>query len=298
MLMDDGKQWFKSIAGWDVAELPEEHALCSWALDTPGVTIIEDLLKDGRTAQHPFVKGKPKFRFYAGYPLLDPDGWPIGGFYVLDLRPRRFSFRKQQSLSDLAELAQREIASPPIVSPDSSLAAQLSSARREALIDPLTRLWNRHGVDELLRGALERADARSQSLAVALIDIDDFKEINARHGRQGGDVVLCKIASRLLTAVRGDDTAFRVADDKFLLLMTNIATTMAQHVLERVCWTLCEAGITTDGGNVRVSVNTGLVCRAAGDKVTLPELLARADEALQRSKTGRSAARRPAGTEG
>jgi diguanylate cyclase (GGDEF)-like protein len=291
MLVDDGKQWFKSIAGWDVAELSEEQALCSWAIDTPGVTIIEDMLKDARTAQHPFVKGKPKFRFFAGYPLLAPDGWPIGGFFVLDLKPRRFSFRKQQSLCDLAELAQHEIASSPTVSLESSLTANLSIARREALIDPLTRLWNRRGVDELLADALERADTRSQSLAVAVIDIEGFREINARHGRQGGDVVLCKVASRLLTAVRGNDAVFRVGDDKFLLLMTNLAATVAQRVLERVCWTLCESRIATDGGDVRVSVTTGLVCRPPGEKVTVAELLARANDACAGAKTHQSAAK-------
>ena len=293
MLVDGGKQWFKSIGGWDVAELSETKALCSWAIDIPGITLIEDLLKDTRTAEHPLVRTQPRFRFYAGCPLLDHDDWPIGALYVLDIKPRRFSDRKRQVLLDLAELVQREITWTGTASPDSSLATKLSIVRREALIDPLTRLWNRRGADDLLAGALKRADDRSFPLALAVIDIDDLRGINTRYGRQGGDEVLRKLAARLLTAIRVGDTAFHLADGRFLLLMTDLGATVAARVLERVCWTLCETGITTASGDVPVSVTTALVCRAPGDSATVAELVTQLGEALSRSKASRSAVNAP-----
>ena len=99
-------------------------------------------------------------------------------------------------------------------------------ARREALMDPLTHLWNRRGASVLLKAAFASADQRGTPLALALLDLDNFKRVNDNHGHQTGDEVLRRVASRLLSAVRGDDAICRLGGDEFLVLM---ADTDAAH---------------------------------------------------------------------
>ena len=284
MLTNDGKQWFKSVGGWSVTELPEEHALCDWALESDGPTIVQDMSEDARTTQHPFVRGAPKFRFYASYPLLDSAGWPIGGLCVLDVKPRTLTTAEQQSLLDLAEIAQREVLAEQPPSPDTSLASKLGIARRQNMIDPLTRLWNLRGAHVLIRSAFRKADHRKQSVCAAAIDIEGFAAINERYGHNTGDEVLHKLATRLVNAVRGQDLVFRLFDDRFLLLMANVGRIAAERALERVQWMITGASVPTRSGDLHIGVTTGLAVREFGDNVTVQELLSRAEQALKDSR--------------
>ena len=279
VLLNEGKQWFKSAAGWGTSELPEERALCTWAFEGDGPTIIEDMRSDSRTAEHAFVTGAPMLRFYAAYPLLGEGGWPIGGFCVADVKPRTLSAVEQQTLLDLAELAQREILSDGS-SPEASLATTLTAARRESMIDPLTRTWNRRGAYMLLRNAFEKADQGSTSLALAAIDIEAFDEINKRLGHQIGDEVLRKFAVRLVNSVRGRDLVFRLFDDRFLLLFADISEATAKKVLERIRWTVSGTSIPTRGGNVAFAVRTGLIMRAPLEDATIDQLVGRAESRM------------------
>jgi diguanylate cyclase (GGDEF)-like protein len=279
MLLNDGRQWFKSASGWDTSELREETALCAWAFEADGPTIIEDMQSDSRTAKHAFVTGDPRLRFYAAYPLLDEGGWPVGGFCVADLKARTLSVVEQQTLLDLAELAQREIRSDGSP-PEASLATTLTAVRRESMIDPLTRTWNRRGAYMLLRNACEKADQGGASLAVVTIDIDGFGEINKRFGHQIGDEVLRKFAVRLVNSLRGRDFVFRLFDNRFLLLLADIAEVTAKKVIERVRWTVSGTSVPTRKGNVALAVRTGLIMRAPMDDATIDQLVARAERRM------------------
>ena len=114
------------------------------------------------------------------------------------------------------------------------LTSKLGMARREALMDPLTHLWNRRGASVLLKAAFASADQRGTPLALALLDLDNFKRINDNHGHQTGDEVLRRVASRLLSAVRGDDAICRLGGDEFLVLMADTDAAIASRVAERI----------------------------------------------------------------
>src|SRR5262249_60403146 len=108
----------------------------------------------------------------------------------------------------------------------------LGVARREAMMDPLTRLWNRRGASMLLKSAFEGADHRSAPMTLALLDLDNFKRINDSYGHQIGDEVLRKVASRLIGAVRNNDVVCRIGGDEVLILMTHTDPPTARHLAQ------------------------------------------------------------------
>jgi diguanylate cyclase (GGDEF)-like protein/PAS domain S-box-containing protein len=87
-----------------------------------------------------------------------------------------------------------------------------------ALRDPLTGLANRRLFDELLEADLARTQRGGQPLAIAYLDLDDFKHINDTYGHVAGDIVLCAIATRLQKVVRGADVVARLGGDEFVIV--------------------------------------------------------------------------------
>jgi diguanylate cyclase (GGDEF)-like protein/PAS domain S-box-containing protein len=87
-----------------------------------------------------------------------------------------------------------------------------------ALRDPLTGLANRRLFRELLEVDLARTQRGGHALAVAYLDLDDFKSVNDSHGHDAGDKVLCETANRLLSVVRGADIVARLGGDEFVIV--------------------------------------------------------------------------------
>ena len=102
-LGDANRQWFKACVGVDVSETPRDQAFCAYAILNPReVMVIEDATKDMRFADNPLVTGPLGLRFYAGAPILTPEGLPLGTLCVLDTKPRTLDAAGRQHLADLA----------------------------------------------------------------------------------------------------------------------------------------------------------------------------------------------------
>lgn len=284
-VMNNDKQWFKSVTGWTVSELPAEQSLCAWTIADDKITVVPDTTADPRYAENPFVVGKPNFRFYAGYPLKDKWGTTTATLCVLDLKPREFSADDTAALQDLGQMAQSEIVSDRLSEAQSQLISKLGLARREAMFDPLTRVWNRRGAASLLGMALKQADEDNSDLSVCLIDIDNFKRINDNYGHQVGDQVLRKIASMLVTCLRDDDLVCRYGGDEFLLILSGMGQSRIAEIGERVRRTIADSPIPTRYGAMPMTISVGCMSRDETAGQSADELIKAADEALMQCKS-------------
>lgn len=95
---------------------------------------------------------------------------------------------------------------------------------RMAMVDTLTHLPNRRALLQQLEAACRRSERSDTSLAVAFVDIDNFKQINDVLGHQMGDEVLQEVAKKLVAAVRGCDEVARIGGDEFIALIEEVKT--------------------------------------------------------------------------
>ena len=101
-LVDEDRQWFKSKLGITLSETSRDISFCAYAITQPGLFIVPDAAVDRRFANHPFVIAEPRIRFYAGAPLITPDGHALGTLCVLDKVPRDLTHDQRQALRILA----------------------------------------------------------------------------------------------------------------------------------------------------------------------------------------------------
>ena len=101
-LVDEARQWFKSRLGVDQQQTPREVAFCAHAIFKNGNFIVRDATRDRRFADNALVTGEPHIRFYAGIPLINPEGLALGTLCVIDHQPRRLSAAQLNALQALS----------------------------------------------------------------------------------------------------------------------------------------------------------------------------------------------------
>jgi diguanylate cyclase (GGDEF)-like protein len=157
------------------------------------------------------------------YPLFAADDC-FGVCIAASERPRAFGPDDMELLEMLAS----------VIGASLQHAALFAQAERVGRIDPLTSLANRRAYDEEIIRSVASAHRRGESLALVMLDLNEFKEVNDAHGHAAGDSVLQAFSRLLEENVRSGDRVFRLGGDEFCVILINAAKTEALMLLRRI----------------------------------------------------------------
>ena len=248
-LIDANRQWFKAKVGLDADETPRSLSFCTFTIQQSDVLIVEDAQKSAQFRDHPLVMGPPYIRFYAGAPLITPDGHALGSLCVVDYQPRQLTAAQLRGLQVLSHqvMAQMELtryakqlklsherleqrvqartagltaALQRLLTAQAKLVKREAALRYSSLHDPLTGLPNRSYFLQRLEESIQLSRRRSEHLyAVLFIDLDNFKPVNDTLGHTVGDLLLQQVAHRVKRLLRKSDLVARLSGDEFAVLL-------------------------------------------------------------------------------
>ncbi len=189
------------------------------------------------------------------------------------LRGQVFGFR------DVTELKRTEANLREQLAANEELRKAL---KEESIRDPLTGLFNRRWLDEVLDREIARALREQQELSLCVIDVDHFKRVNDTWGHEVGDRVLVALASLLQQESRKHDVVARFGGEEFVLVLPGLGAEKAKEVLERMNANFQTMDFGLDGlAGLTFSAGVASVAGNARDRQTL---LKQADQALYQAK--------------
>lgn len=160
-----------------------------------------------------------------------------------------------------------------------------------ALTDPLTGLYNRRYLEVHMQKLLQKNESSKKSMAVLILDIDNFKNFNTVHGYLVGDAVLKIFAERIQDSLRGFDLVARLGGEEFVVILPDVQPEKAYLIGERLRRSIADEPFATgtDSGKVPVTTSIGGVIIDGSGGGSIPEILKRADDVLHVAKnTGKN----------
>lgn len=151
---------------------------------------------------------------------------------------------------------------------------------RVSIIDELTGLHEREVFEVVLKKESDESRRAQRSLCVAMLDIDDFKQVNDQYGHIAGDEVLEKVGEEIHNSIREMDLAARYGGEEIVIVMPNTNSEQAYDIVERLRVAIAEMNF-DKSHSVTVSAGIAAIGSAAGNADRLVEL---ADQALYQSK--------------
>lgn len=153
-----------------------------------------------------------------------------------------------------------------------------------SLRDPLTDLYNRRYLEETLDREISRCERKSSTLAMMMLDIDHFKQFNAKFGHTAGDIVLQALAHALRNFARKEDIACRYSKEEFILIMPDIDMGTALERTETLHEKVSHIHL-KEGGNPlnQITISIGLALYPLHGE-NMQDLIASSDKALREAK--------------
>lgn len=282
-LVDTERQWFKSCQGLSVRETSRDISFCGHTILGDGMLVVPDARRDPRFADNPLVTGEPGIRFYAGHPLASPDGHRLGTLCLIDRRPRELNELDREALRDLAAWAENELS--VIQTLQQTLRereAEHAVLEHQATHDTLTDLPNHTLLTDRLRQAILMGRRGRTPVALLLLNLDRFRDINNTLGYQNGDRVLQQVGPRIQDVLRDVDTVARLGGDEFVVLLPSADAEVAIQVARNVL-TALEVPVVLEGLPLQIEAGIGIaVFPDHGEEADL--LLRRADVAMYAAK--------------
>ncbi len=202
---------------------------------------------------------------------------------VAAIEARVVPYRRRLLLAAVLTLALAAGLATRLARPVARVLADAARLARQAQTDGLTGLANRRTLDERLDDELEHARRLGTNLSFVLADIDNFKQINDRHGHQTGDAVLCAVAAVFAQSVRELDLAARFGGEELALVLPGTPLAGARRLAERIRKGVEELGVTAEAGET-VHVTASFGAAAYPSYGSGSALVAAADGALYEAK--------------
>ena len=227
-----GRQWLSARTGMASFDCPRALAFCAQAIRAPDeVMVVRDVAEDPRFSRNWGKAGGVPFRFYAGAPLLAPHGVPFGTLSVIDRCSRELSKSQATALQSLSRQIVRLLA---LAQDNIALRAANERLSEISMTDVLTNIANRRAFNERLAAEEKTARRTGEPFALLLMDVDQFKQFNDRHGHLAGDAALVRIAGTLSGNNRSSDLLARYGGEEFGLILPRARVEAAAAVAERL----------------------------------------------------------------
>jgi diguanylate cyclase (GGDEF)-like protein len=171
-------------------------------------------------------------------------------------------------------------------------ARLLLHLNRQSMIDPLTELLNRRGLQAAADVELSRYERTGRDLAVVVLDLDFFKLLNDRNGHAGGDAILCEFSVFLRSMIRETDVAARVGGEEFVLIFSGTDAETALATIERLRGAVAEHGFELGPRLIHITASFGITVSNGRKDLSWDKLQHEADLALYAAKAaGRNRSR-------
>ena len=166
-----------------------------------------------------------------------------------------------------------------------ALIQELGELERIAMVDSVTRLWNRLGIDTLLHREWEYAVRKNSPIAIVMVDFDNFKQINDTYGHLVGDEVLQGYSRLILSSLRSSDIVGRWGGDEFMVILPGTDQEQAVMILQRILDVITQETVITAGGEIKISVSMGgVIVIPSEQQETIEYWVGKADNELMKAK--------------
>jgi diguanylate cyclase (GGDEF)-like protein len=281
-LVDSTREWFKASIGMQHEQVGRRVSFAAHIVAEEGEIVVPDTRNDPRFARNLLVVDEPYIRFFAGHPLRSRDGSVVGAICLYDVRSRGFDGDDLATLRDLAAITDAELNVSRLTPALRELMAR-ARATGEARIDPMTRLWNRAAVLEIVDREIGYAREVVRPLSLLIVDVDGLKAVNDRYGTPRGDEALTEIARRLRSVLRPYDSIGRYGGEEFLILLPDAAPEAAWSAGERLRAEMAERAVLP---GVPLTISVG-IASLSGDMTRAGDLVRKAERGLlEVKKTG------------
>ena len=194
---------------------------------------------------------------------------------------------------DEDELKARLRTGERILELEDRLVEARENMRFQATHDPLTSLWNRGVIEELLGREIRRSQRENSCTVIILCDVDHFKQVNDQYGHNIGDDILRGLARRLQRSVRSYDMVGRFGGEEFLVILNRCDPDSAMTRAENLRAVVAKKPFPTRAKPLPVTISVGVALSTHFQQHNLEEILAAVDEALYSAKNaGRNCVRR------
>lgn len=296
-LIDRDRVWFKARIGMDQPQTGRWQSLCDVAIRTPDrMLVVHDVATDPRFAGIGLRIGGRPLRFYAGLPLLNLQGLPVGTVCVLDVKPRELSKAQRDGLAVLARqiqhmfelrryvveqrrlLTEREAFARRLEDEQADLQRRHEQLQHSAHHDALTGLLNRAALTQMREDPEAMWELEREPYTLVLLDVDHFKRVNDQHGHLLGDRALRAVADAVAMTIREGDIAVRYGGEEFLVVLPATDLMKGKELAERIRQQVARSSLPFS-----VTVSAGVVIGQPGQE-TFEQAFERADQALYRAK--------------